>query len=103
MKSEYVVRTCLICNHSFKSRVDAVNLRCSKCGSVKIVNALEMPPQLSQDIEINKLKELATKLENRVGSMAAQFIEHGAAQKTKEGHVSEWLANIDARLKSLGV
>lgn len=55
---EYLVRTCLKCNHSFKSKADSIHIRCSNCGSVKVVNALEMPPQLSQDIKIKELQEI---------------------------------------------
>ena len=55
---DYIVRTCLQCNHTFKSRIDTVHVRCSVCGSVKVVDAINMPPNTAHDIEINKLKEI---------------------------------------------
>lgn len=100
---EYLVRTCLRCNYSFKSKADAVHIRCSNCGSVKVVNALEMPAQLSQDIEINRLKEVMTSMESRFDSMTSQFIEHGAEQSEMQNRVTKRLNNHNARLKSLGV
>lgn len=72
---QYQVMTCLRCNHSFKSKVDSIHVRCSECGSVKVVPALEMPPRISTDIEITKLREMFETQSNELGELR-EIVEH---------------------------
>lgn len=100
--NQYVVRTCLKCNHSFKSKSSTVHVRCSRCGSVKVVAALEMPKQNSQDIEIDKLKDVIAELEHRIetmdGNVRGAFSKFNERVNSNTTHVN----NIGKRLKQLG-
>ena len=63
MAAEYLVRSCLKCGYSFKSRADVEHPKCSKCASSRVVLAKEMPEQNLNSIEIRALGDRVHELE----------------------------------------
>ena len=52
---------CLNCGHSFKSSVDTVRTRCSKCGKSKLIQVSAIEESVISDVEL--LKKRVTVLE----------------------------------------
>jgi len=59
---QYLMIKCLNCGHSFKSAVDTVRTRCSKCGKSKLIQVSAIEESVISDVEL--LKKRANTLEN---------------------------------------
>lgn len=58
---QYLMMKCLNCGHSFKSSVDTVRTRCSKCNKSKLIQVSAIEESVISDVEL--LKKRVTALE----------------------------------------